>query len=510
MPILFSLLLAFAVTSARSAECATTVKDIWDNSVNVGERLFLVDEAYAPEPGWDMRIMCHAKGANGKVMDPFMDTKLHGTSATSAMFWLFARMSCASDLPGLGVEADYTDPAARSCEGNATAEAGSGDSAAGVGERRMTETCMYPINEDNQPSSYTGLQARHWPHQSGWYGPLMSIWMDPTDGEPTQEIEQTHALVATEADGTSAGSACFLTSGGSDAGDGYASEEERVKEARRTWYTGGVMGTVKREAFTMRSFHFASESMKTAAMAVASDTVNPGLQYAKSYAGRNGCDVEIVLEFQPQSGGGLEMQAKLQLESLAKETEAALRYSVRAYATDTEIVVTAGLKEMREAQFLEPLSCEEGAQAELIRFSKSFVCKATKASVEAQITFHRADGSMVAVPTTPVAFQTSPPTAIEYESDETTRRYPFFNLKLEPSQAPESCETLYWDPLLASITFDSWQAAPSGVAEPESQSLLWWILGGVAALLVAVAVAAVCYCRRLVARAAPAAAKSSA
>ena len=100
-------------------------------------------------------------------------------------------------------------------------------------------------------------------------------------------------------------------------------------------------------------------------------------------AGRNGCDVEIVIEFQPQAGGGLEMKANLGLESLAKETEANLRYSVKAYATDSEIIVTAGLKELREGQFLEPLACEQGVDVEIIRFSKSFVCKATGALVEA-------------------------------------------------------------------------------------------------------------------------------
>ena len=173
------------------------------------------------------------------------------------------------------------------------------------------------------------------------------------NGRATQALEQTHALIATAADGSSAGSTCFLSTGGSDADDGYATEEERVKEARRTWYTGGVMGTVRRESFTMRSFHFASEAMKTAAMAVASDTLNPGLQYAKTYAGRNGCDVEVVLEFLPQAGGGLEVQASLGLESLAKETEMALRYSVKAYATSTEIVVTAGLRQVYVAIKLE-------------------------------------------------------------------------------------------------------------------------------------------------------------
>ena len=51
----------------------------------------------------------------------------------------------------------------------------------------------------------------------------------------------------------------------------------------------------------MRSFHFSDDATKAAAKAAASDAVNPGLQYAKTYTGRNGCDVEIVLEFQPKA-----------------------------------------------------------------------------------------------------------------------------------------------------------------------------------------------------------------
>ena len=198
------------------------------------------------------------------------------------MFWQFSRMACNSALSGLGVPTDYTDPNARSCNTTTfVAEAGSGEVSSGAAGRRVSEgSCTYPIHEGNQPSSLTGLKARHWPQQSGWYGPLMNI--QTFSGKTTQLLEQTHSLIATNADGTSSGTTCFLPTGGTDAGDGSATEEERVKEARRTFYTGGVMGTVKREAFTMRSFHFADASMKAAAMAVSSDTLNPGLQYAKS------------------------------------------------------------------------------------------------------------------------------------------------------------------------------------------------------------------------------------
>ena len=76
---------AFLLVAPAAAEvCSSGFDSLWQN-LAAGERAFLVDEAYAPLPDWDMRIMCHAKGSDGKVKDPFMDTKLRGTGSTSAM-----------------------------------------------------------------------------------------------------------------------------------------------------------------------------------------------------------------------------------------------------------------------------------------------------------------------------------------------------------------------------------------------------------------------------------------
>ena len=183
------------VATTAAAECAAGSQpaDLWAG-LNTDDRMFLVDEAYAPDPGWDMRIMCHAKSASGKVKDPFIDTKLHGTGSQSAMFWQFSRMACGSDLAGLGISAESTDYASRSCIAD---EAGSGESGSGAG-RMLEETCQYPIHEGNQPSQYTGLSVRHWPEQSGWYGPLMNI--ETVNGKATGTLRQTHELVATASD----------------------------------------------------------------------------------------------------------------------------------------------------------------------------------------------------------------------------------------------------------------------------------------------------------------------
>jgi hypothetical protein len=166
-------------------------------------------------------------------------------------------------------------------------------------------------------------------------------------------------------------------------------------------------------------------------------------RYAKTYSGRNGCDVEIVIEFQPKEGGGLEIEAGINLESMAKETEAALRASVKTYATDDEIIVTAGLKQIREGQFVEALPCED-VDVEIIRFAKQFVCKATGQKVAADIAFLRANDQYVPVSSSSTtSFQTDPPTTFAYHEDGTTTISPKFRITLGAAAAPESCGSLY-------------------------------------------------------------------
>ena len=116
--------------SVETEVCAQDFGELWQTQLSAGERSFIVDEAYAPGPEWDMRIMCNAKGTNGNLLDPFMDIKLHGHGEHSAMFWLFSRQSCESLLVDEGVTADITDPANRVC---GSGESGSGESGSGAG-----------------------------------------------------------------------------------------------------------------------------------------------------------------------------------------------------------------------------------------------------------------------------------------------------------------------------------------------------------------------------------------
>ena len=228
---------------------------------------------------------------------------------------------------------------------------------------------------------------------------------------------------------------------------------------------------------------------------MASDAINPGLQYAKTYEGLNGCDTEIVIEFTPEAGGGLQFEAGLGLESLAKETEAALRFSVKVYATEDEIIVLAGLTQIRAAQFVTPPPCEKEMDVEIIRFSKFLVCKNTGEAVEATIAFRRADDWYTTEishdSSAPTAFQTDPETEISYDDDGVTTVYPSFTITLSAADAPESCGVMYWDPLLTSITFGEIRSpeASNVIVETTDWALIGGIIGGVALLLLILAIA---------------------
>lgn len=136
----------------------------------------------------------------------------------------------------------------------------------------------------------------------------------------------------------------------------------------------------------------------------------------------------------------------LPLESSTEEREIAVRSSVKVFKTDEEYVVLAGAKEFKEAQNLDAKG--EKGDVELLRFSRTFVCRSTGERVEAALTFGRADGTGVAnkaistKAADPTPFQTDPP------SEVIMHEAAGFDLVLTAQQAPESCGSMYWDPLL--------------------------------------------------------------
>ena len=214
------------------------------------------------------------------------------------------------------------------------------------------------------------------------------------------------------------------------------------------FYDGGVMGEIRRSpSLVYRSFQFKKPSDRAAAIAVSTDTVNPGLKYAHSFAGLNGCSIEIVLEVSIKPGGGVEVTGSFPLESMILEREKAVRGSVAVCKTSEEIIALAGVKELRESQNVDyDASCETGYR-EMLRFSRTFVCKATGKSVEASFKFETMQGQA-----TTVSSDCSKPTAYNTNANPASgmiqHQSASFRMVLDASQAPESCGAMYANLLL--------------------------------------------------------------
>ena len=81
--------------------------------------------------------------------------------------------------------------------------------------------------------------------------------------------------------------------------------------------------------------------------------------------------------------GGVDLMGSFPLESVALVREIAVRGSLKVCKTAEEFIVFAGVKELREAQnVVHDASCESGDR-EILRFSRTFICKATGEAVEA-------------------------------------------------------------------------------------------------------------------------------
>ena len=94
-----------------------------------------------------------------------------------------------------------------------------------------------------------------------------------------------------------------------------------------------------------------------------------GLQYAKSFAGENGCDTEVVWEIKPMAGGGIDMELGVPLDATSCETAQALR--ARGYTLD---VAAFGLLESRRKAVqvrTQTLQSERNAQSKSIGKAKA-------------------------------------------------------------------------------------------------------------------------------------------
>jgi hypothetical protein len=99
--------------------------------------------------------------------------------------------------------------------------------------------------------------------QDSWFGPSLKV--NSVNGIAFDSfVMPTHKSV----EGVPGATACEIT---------------RPDSNKYYWYTGGLMGEVKQKGgHAIRTFQFKTLTDRSKAMAVSSDTVNPGIKYAHS------------------------------------------------------------------------------------------------------------------------------------------------------------------------------------------------------------------------------------
>ena len=177
--------------------------------------------------------------------------------------------------------------------------------------------------------------------------------------------------------------------------------------------------------------------------AAKAEPLNAGLPYAHPFPGANGCNAEVVYEMKPSASGGLFLSASLE------QLFVSVLKTVRWYATAEEVVILASRAAYLQAAS-HPLPADPGCTVEyeeIVRFSRSFICKTTGARVLASV---GDSGGGLGTPSNPVRYADLFPEieGISEADANFQQRSVDFSLSLTAEQAPTSCEAMYWDPYL--------------------------------------------------------------
>ena len=148
---------------------------------------------------------------------------------------------------------------------------------------------------------------------------------------------------------------------------------------------------------------------------------------------------------------------------------------------------------------------------ELLRFSRSFICKANGERVAAAVS---PPGGRMGTEEEPATFAEVFPELMDVSESDTDfqQRSIGFQISLDASQAPASCEAMYWDPYLQTplgavqtaenleIVADSSPppalgGGSGGGDETENTGLIAGIAGGVGGAAVVAVVAALAWCK---------------
>ena len=421
--------LCIIIAADDHPQCEGSMLDWWNNEVQPGQRGYVLE---VMEEHGGMEFHCLSKGENSEVMDPVVSNR-----AIRGMFTQVSKMPCkfAADM-----KASYDDPPPSN---ETTAACGVFDS----------DGCSYPKESEGQED---------------WGGPTLKISM----------VNDFHTTVDED-----------------DPGKAY---EAPFNNVYSTFSHGGIFGTPGTycqyndntflysasmslstqtlDNMKYKVFAFSSEEQRLAAL---NDTNNEGLQYATKMKGENGCDVEILYEFKPQSGGGLRVNPSLTYS----ESERSLLDSSSAYIIEEDAIAIMSVDKtlVRESQHLPPQECDNGT-LNTLKFSTQFVCKSTGQKVNiTSIKYKGADGHEVDIsadPNSPTYFQDPN----NYIADPDNA--PDLFLSIDELDAPESCGWMYWDPLVANMPGNGqgaqYKLAPSYIWIILTISVVVVVLGSIA------------------------------
>jgi hypothetical protein len=428
--VLFAAVGLFAAASGTA--CEKSIYDWWTEDVKAGDRGFLVE---GNEHG--AQFSCSAKGTNAadEVLDPVVSNfvSLGYFQQSSRMpCQLFAERFDKADVqPGMFLnQSSSPSPMNSSCD-----------------TLGAPATCTYPRADLGQ-NSWGGVSFKisRVNDKHTTEGDTPGVAYEPPYNALNRTI--THAPVFGGSE-----SSCALAGGSST-----------------SLYSSGVVlsGNPLPDDMKYKVYAFASESERQLALA---DARNDGLQYAREMTGENGCDVEIVYEFFPQPGGGLMVEISQTMSGVTEAMQRAITDSTSAYVIPEQniAVVQVSKNTLRENQYL-PLrdGCDDGMES-TVKFSTQFICKATGQRVNIdRIKMSRTSPNGKTVedistdPSNPTTFQTDPanPTDCYYKMEcGGFQHEPDFELHMDPTSAPESCGSFYWDPLVHAVPGDGQSAS---------------------------------------------------
>ena len=491
-----------AAASPPSADVAYA-RAVWSTNFSLNDRVILTTRGVGEDNGADkIRAICMAKGGDDAIMEPVTFADIH-----SSLVRISSRAACAfAGTDGFFGKASW------SASGRRTEEAGSGEASGSCGI--PPPTCC-AVKDGSPPNRADGLPICTNPtpmaRTDSWYGEYdadiysqFTFALGNVNGQEVSEIaaggvSASWTIEAAKGIGASVVEPPGFASG--DAGNPYGLvyNAEFASNGAAPWamYDGGIMITAAIGSdLTYRLFMFKNDELLTAAKQVPE---NAGLPYAHPFPGANGCNAEVVYEFKPKANGGLEVAPVINqlLMSVVK--------TAKWYATELEVVILVSRAELKKAaRYPVPTAdgCDDNVDEEIVRFSRSFICKATGERVTATV---NGPSGLLGTATEPTKYEDAYASKMSATESDADFGQPSidFSLSLSEGQAPTSCEAMYWDPYLQTPLGDVPQSvSPAGGAAASSSPSggldLAAIIGiavggGVFVLLLIVGV--VCYCR---------------